>query len=103
MLDGLFDECRLKTELIRNLLNNFFSTIVTREDVKKLKPEPDMILKIISKIHAEEYWVIGDSKVDVQSAKKCKINSILIKRDGTKPKYSANYVIQNLEEILQII
>ena len=83
-------------------LNSFFDTIITRQDVKKLKPNPEMLIIASKKMKSNVKWIVGDSFVDVEAARKAKIKSILIKRDGSKPKYKVNYLVYNLKELKNI-
>ncbi|MEM4358204.1 MAG: HAD family hydrolase [Candidatus Pacearchaeota archaeon] len=91
---------------------NYFSLILSKEKVKHKKPDPELIKKAekffkLNKHakHATEY-VVGDSFVDVQLAKRAKVKSIIIARDiETKQlirKYKPDHIIKNFSEIINI-
>lgn len=55
---------------------NIFSTIITADDVKRGKPNPEGLLKIINKtkIKKKNTYFIGDTIFDYKAAKSAKIN-----------------------------
>jgi len=77
----------------------YFSVIITRNDVLKLKPEPNMILKALSQMSTIDNYFIGDSRVDVIAAKKAQIKSILIIREKKYPKYNPDIIIKKLTDL----
>lgn len=82
---------------------NYFHTIITRDDVYRIKPNPEMVKIALRKIQCNVEWFIGDSRVDVEAAEKACLKSILIKRDGSKPKYYVDYLIHNLTDLIKIL
>ena len=85
-------------------LKKYFDVIVTRENVKKLKPDPEGVLLAIKKLGAKDFFMIGDSVNDASAAKNAGGTSIIIKRTPTKKlSFHADYVAQSLNEVPIII
>ncbi len=59
-------------------LMQYFVVLIGREDVEKPKPDAEPILKALESIKVEnrEIWMIGDTKLDLISAKNAGVNSI---------------------------
>ena len=59
-------------------LMKYFEVLIGREDVDNPKPHAEPILKALEKLdtHNKEIWMIGDTKLDLLSAKNAGINSI---------------------------
>jgi phosphoglycolate phosphatase len=56
---------------------HYFDVLIGREDVENPKPHPEPILKALTHLHSdEEVWMIGDTKLDLLSAKEAKVFSI---------------------------
>lgn len=70
--------------LIQNLehhdLAKYFQTIITRDDLKYLKPHPEGIKKAMAVLRAEprKTIMIGDSDKDIRAARNAGVDSILI-------------------------
>ena len=64
--------------LADNGLGNLFAVIVTRDDVKRLKPHPEPVLQAIEKLGVEpDYCVmVGDTSVDITAAQAAGTNAI---------------------------
>ena len=64
-----------------------FAVLVGREDVEEPKPAAEPILKALSQLPArdEEVWMIGDTTMDLLSAKNAGVNSI-----GVRCGYGSN-------------
>ncbi len=79
-------------------LNYNFNIVVGADDVKKGKPEPDMLLYACKKmsIRPEEAIMVGDTKYDMIAAKKAGCLGVGYKTDGDKR-------IESLKELLSII
>lgn len=85
-------------------LKDYFDVVVTRENVKKLKPDPEGILLAVKKLEAKNFFMIGDLIHDVIAAKSANGSSILVKRNSNeKMNFDADYVVQSLNEIITII
>jgi phosphoglycolate phosphatase len=72
-------------ELMENFgLMDYFEILIGREDVKNPKPHEEPILKAIealemisaTKVLKSECWIIGDTLLDIDSAKAAKIGAI---------------------------
>ena len=76
----------IETCLERLDLSKKFDTIVSGEDVKKLKPAPDGILKILKilGIEKENSIFLGDSYVDLKAGRSAGITSVLSIEDLKK-------------------
>ncbi|MEA1955861.1 MAG: HAD family hydrolase [Campylobacterota bacterium] len=59
-------------------LMQYFEVLIGREDVENPKPHEEPILKALEKLDTKnkEIWMIGDTKMDLISAKNANINSI---------------------------
>ncbi|MEA2090807.1 MAG: HAD family hydrolase [Campylobacterota bacterium] len=59
-------------------LMHYFEVLIGREDVEKPKPDAEPILKALEMLDIvnKEIWMIGDTKLDLISAKNAGINSI---------------------------
>jgi pyrophosphatase PpaX len=85
-------------------LKSYFDIVVTREMVKKLKPDPEGILLAVEKLGAKSFFMVGDLVHDVSAAKGAKGISILVKRDPEeKMDFQADRVVKSLSEIPKII
>jgi len=95
---------RLKLELTG--LSKYFKVIVTREDVKAIKPEPKIFLYALNKLGAEpsEALYVGDSLTqDVYGAKHVGMKAVWINRDGLDGYHMADYEIRTLHELRKIL
>ncbi len=59
---------------------------MTREDVEKLKPDPEGILLAVKKLGVTRSFMVGDLAVDVLAAKSVNIPAILVSRHPEKSK-----------------
>jgi len=59
-------------------LMQYFEVLIGREDVEKPKPDAQPILKALEALAMsdKDIWMIGDTKLDLISAKAAKVNSI---------------------------
>jgi len=109
---GLFTlENRITTDFLleRFSIKSFFDSIVTRDDVDQLKPNPahlSMVLKQLN-ISPNEIIVIGDSPIDFECAKKFNAITIALLNErhteADLSKAGADYIIDSLLKIYQII
>jgi HAD superfamily hydrolase (TIGR01549 family) len=108
-------------------LKEFFDIVVTREDVTKLKPDPEGVLLATRKLRARRFFVVGDLVLDVLAAKGANGLAIMVTRDlqksdskdlfkslpeiqmekkpapGEGRAFQADYVIQSLREVPAIV
>ncbi|MEO2151559.1 MAG: HAD-IA family hydrolase, partial [Thermococcus sp.] len=95
---------RLKLELTG--LDKYFDVIVTREDVKAIKPEPKIFLHALERLGVEpgEALYVGDSlSQDVYGAKHVGMTAVWINRDGSDGYHMADYEIRTLHELRKIL
>ncbi len=61
-----------RLEIKKAGLGNFFDVVITADDVKRPKPEPDMLLRACKrlKVRVNKVVFIGDTKTDLKTAKK---------------------------------
>jgi HAD superfamily hydrolase (TIGR01549 family) len=89
--------------LMRFELDNFFSAVVTRSDVSRIKPDPAMIKMVEEKLYTKAGWLIGDSSFDAEAANRSEIISLIIRRDGVRPDFHHDHFIKSLDEIFSIL
>jgi HAD superfamily hydrolase (TIGR01509 family) len=79
-------------------LRNYFSTIVTSDDVKSAKPSPEIIFKACKnlKVKTNEVVAIGDTLSDVKAGKAagCKVIGLNIQAD---------YKIEKISDLVNIL
>jgi phosphoglycolate phosphatase len=95
--------------LQRFKLANFFGVTVPRNKVNYVKPNPDhleMALKILG-VAAEETLVVGDSNVDMESAKELKAIAVGLPSDISTIEdlmvHGANYIITSITDLPVLI
>lgn len=87
----------------------FLQSIVTSDDVRKSKPDPDGLNKILAdfQVRPQEAILIGDSVSDVQCAKHGGVKSVAviwgIKPDRVLNLCSPDYVISHWNELEHLI
>ncbi len=61
-------------------LMHYFSVLIGREDVQNPKPHKEPILKALAKLEHDKSrtWMIGDTCMDIESAKNAKIHSVAV-------------------------
>ncbi|WP_456420746.1 TIGR02253 family HAD-type hydrolase [Thermococcus sp.] len=87
-------------------LSGFFDVIVTREDVKAIKPEPKIFLHALKKLGVKpgEALYVGDSlSQDVYGAKHVGMTAVWINRSGENGYHMADYEIRTLHELREIL
>ena len=109
-------------------LKGYFDAVVTRENVRKLKPDPEGILLAIKKLDVRRFLVIGDLMLDMLAAKSANGVAVMVTRDLEKSSsqdifrslpaeslrqsegdiretgtFQADYIIQSLSEVPAIV
>ena len=91
-------------------LDEYFDLIYTREDVAKIKPNPEVYLKAMQAFNAkaEECIVFEDSLVGIKAAKNAGLKTVAIydkysNNDIEEIKQQADFFINNYAELLSII
>lgn len=88
-------------------LSNHFKAIYGPFEVEKLKPEPEMIFKILDnlKVDKKDALYVGDMVLDAETAKNAQIDCILVSTGGNtikELKSTGFSVVNNLKEIIKI-
>jgi HAD superfamily hydrolase (TIGR01549 family) len=85
-------------------LKHYFDVVVTRENVKKLKPDPEGVLLAVKKLNVKNFFIVGDLVHDVIAARSANGSSILVKTNSEeKMNFEADHVVKSLNEIINII
>jgi len=85
-------------------LRNYFDVVVTREDVEKLKPDPEGILLALKRLREKRFFLVGDLEHDAVAAEKAGGLSIIVNRDSSKvPQFHADFVVKSLSEVPAIV
>lgn len=85
-------------------LSDYFDTVLTREDVKRRKPNPDIFLTAVKnlKVKPNECVVIEDSERGIKTAKRARMKCIAVPDEFSK-EYNdfskADLVVESLSEI----
>lgn len=84
---------------------NFFDEIIISSEVKSYKPSDKMVSEIqnVCKEPASEILFVGDSEVDLITAKKMGTKSVLISRNNAELNVNPDYRISSLKEIIDIL
>ncbi|HLC89221.1 MAG TPA: HAD family phosphatase [Candidatus Nanoarchaeia archaeon] len=84
-------------------LSNFFEVIITFEDCRQRKPNPEIYLNVLGKLHlpAREAVAVEDSEVGVEAAKRAGLKCIAIPNGYTKNENfsRADLIIHSLAEL----
>jgi len=90
----------MKRVLIEHKLKDYFDLVVSALDVKRPKPHPEQLFKILEHFKIKPYNAIyiGDSKLDEMAAKAAEITLIAYKNRSI----SADFHIDSLKEIEDI-
>jgi HAD superfamily hydrolase (TIGR01549 family) len=111
-LDSNVGRKSLKQMFKKFALDDFFDLTVSRNDVSRLKPEPEGIRQILSYYNNDttpprQTFLIGDSVTDIETARNAGIKvAILINGEDKTERLRAHqphYMISNLSEIKELI
>lgn len=91
-------------------LDEYFSLIYTREDVREMKPNPEVYLKVLETLQVgpEECLVFEDSLIGIEAANQAHIEVVAIydrysEREREEIKKIATYYVENYEKIYDIV
>jgi len=85
-------------------LNSYFDVVMTREKVKKLKPDPEGIVLAAERLGAKNLFMVGDLVHDALAAERAKVTSIIVKRNPEeKLDFRADYVVHSLTQVPVIV
>lgn len=91
-------------ELSMHGIEAFFGVVITREDMKMLKPDPEGLLLALRRLNVEDFVFVGDLAHDSRAARRAGGISIIVNRDySDKPEFQADYVVESLREIPTLI
>jgi HAD superfamily hydrolase (TIGR01549 family) len=65
-------------------LKEYFDVVVTRENVRRLKPDPEGILLAAKKLGANRFLMVGDLILDMLAVKNAKGVAVIVVRDPEK-------------------
>jgi len=105
------NSCRqgIKFALEKFSLKKYFDIIVTRNDVEKMKPSEEGIIKALTSLGCKRYeaMYIGDSWVDIKAAKNARVISVAIIGGISRPERlqqeSPDILVGSLDELLDIV
>jgi HAD superfamily hydrolase (TIGR01549 family) len=90
--------------LLKHKIKDFFGVVITRNDVKKLKPHPEGIRIAIEYLNQSDFLFVGNSSYDARAAKEAGGRVIIVKRELTKVlKFCPDFVVASLSEIPQLM
>ena len=89
-------------------LMDYFQVLIGREHVEQPKPHAEPILKALMKLEHDKSrtWMIGDTCMDIDSAKNAGVNSIAVTSGYATHEVlqkCATYITQNLYEAVEAI
>jgi phosphoglycolate phosphatase len=87
---------RYSAELLEHMgIMRYFKVLIGREDVQNPKPHPEPILKALTLLNAkkEETYMVGDTSMDLESAKSAGVNPI-----GVTCGYGTKKELENLSK-----
>jgi len=91
-------------ELSMHGIDAFFEVVITREDMKMLKPDPEGLLLALRKLSVEDFVFVGDLAHDSRAARRAGGISIIVDRKSSeKPRFQADHVVESLKEIPTLI
>jgi phosphoglycolate phosphatase len=86
-------------------LMKYFKVLIGREDVEKPKPDAEPILKALESFNfkGKDVYMIGDTKLDLLSAKNAKVNSIAVLCGYGKKEELQKYTNIILDDAIQAV
>jgi putative hydrolase of the HAD superfamily len=85
-------------------LERYFDVVVTRENVKKLKPDPEGIMLAVKTLGVKDFLMVGDLIFDVLAAKSADGKAVFVRRSPQETSDPpADYIVQSLTEIPRIV
>ncbi|AIQ10717.1 pyrophosphatase PpaX [Paenibacillus durus] len=90
-------------------LQQYMDTVVTLNDVTKLKPDPEPVLTAVRNlgVNPEKTLMVGDSGVDIQSAKAAGVLAAgvawSLKGEDTLRKYGPDFILQDMTDLYEIV
>jgi len=105
------NNCRECIEIVLRKfeLADFFSEVVTRNDVKRLKPHEEMIFEIMRRLKVKpwETVYVGDSIADIVAGKRAGVITVAIKNRRSflrlPAKIYPDFAINELGELIEVV
>lgn len=94
----------IKQYFSRFSLGDYFEVVVTRNDVEKLKPDPEGVLLALRSLREKRFFLIGDLEHDAIAAEKAGGVSIIVNRNSSKlVQFCADFVVKSLSEVPAVV
>ena len=90
-------------------LSKYFDLVVSSDDVKKGKPNPEMLLKIIKHFHVtpKEALYVGDSTSDIIAAKRAKMKSVAVLTGALSEKQAEklkpDFIVKDATQLQEVL
>ncbi len=90
-------------------IEGYFDMVITADDVRKTKPDPEGIFAILSAIGEdhEDAFMIGDTEMDILAARNAGIKSIAVtwgnRDEDFLRKYNPDYLVKSPAELLKLL
>jgi pyrophosphatase PpaX len=105
------NKMRLTTEMGLKLcgIDRFMETVVTVDDVKRGKPDPEAVLKALELMKAapEETIMIGDSKYDIIAGQAAGVKTAgvawSLKGEAHLREFNPDYMLHDMRDLLEIV
>ena len=91
--------------ILKHLELDFFDLIIGGDTLPEKKPSPLPLLHACNHfgIGAKEAIMVGDSYNDIEAAKRASIVSVLVTYGYESQKLDSHYIINNLNELLELV
>lgn len=90
-------------------IESYMETIVTADDVKRGKPDPEAVLKALEQlgITPEEALMVGDSKYDIIAGRDAGVKTVgvswSLKGEEHLRSFDPDYIIHDMKDLLEIV
>lgn len=90
-------------------IESYMETIVTADDVKRGKPDPEAVLKALEQlgIAPEEALMVGDSKYDIIAGRDAGVKTVgvswSLKGEEHLRSFDPDYIIHDMKDLLEIV
>jgi phosphoglycolate phosphatase len=90
-------------------IDDFCDIFVSRNSVKKVKPHPDHLTRVMDslKVSGEEAIMVGDHIIDIQAGKRVGMKTIGVLTGRTKKeefeKAGASYILRDASEVFELV
>lgn len=85
-------------------LKRYFDVVITREDVKKLKPSSEGVMLTVKTLGVKSIFMVGDLIHDAKAAKEAGVSSVIVKRNPSmKLSFHSDYVVQSLNDVPTLV